>query len=654
MSVDQYALTIDQSPPQRHLESAVSEHSNDFREKVRASTDIVALIGESVALKNQRGSREFVGLCPFHDDHNPSMRVYADRQTFRCWVCNTGGDCFTFVMEEAKVGFREALELLARRANLELPREYGKPPGGPSEGDKAKLMESLLWAQNLFHETLLANNSVAEKARDYLLKQRGFTLDTVRRFRLGYHPNDWEWLVGKARGKFSPEVLEAARLIGKRQNGQGYYDNFVDRVLFPIWNERGQPVAFGGRVLPGGDDSHGKYWNSPESIVFHKSRLVYALNLARDGIKQAGEVLVTEGYTDCIALHQAGITHAVGTLGTALTEQHVTTIRRFAPRVVLVYDGDDAGVSAAERAVERFLAQDVDLRILTLPDQLDPAEFIEERGADVFRELTKTAQEAWDYKFSAVRRQHGTDSLAARQRVLEDMLELLCVVPKMSEHVREGMLLRSLSQRLNLDEQEVRDRYRALRSGHKPTRIAAPPHNEPRRPHVEIERLLMGRATPGDRLELPLLESLCVDPANVSFLQRAVRPEALENRALKRLYEIGLQLASVEATPTFVQFLGAIEHPDLKRLAVWIDEQARAKGVPSQLHEAKADDGCPLFLRRALDEFVWRREEQSQRSAAVALTAASDGPRGLDAEALALLKQASEFHQRRATRKAAT
>lgn len=632
----------------------MAELSIDFREKVRAATDLVALIGESVTLKNQRGGREFVGLCPFHDDHNPSMRVYADRQTFRCWVCNTGGDCFTFLMEEAKIGFREALEMLAKRAGMELPRESGKPASGASEGDKAKLMEALLWAQNEFHAQLFRDNPGSQKALQYLEQQRGLSLETIRRFKLGYHPNDWEWLSGKARNKFTPQVLEGARLIGQRQNGPGYYDNFVDRVLFPIWNERGQPVAFGGRVLPGGDDSHGKYWNSPESIVFHKSRLVYALNLARDGIKQTEEVLVTEGYTDCIALHQAGITNAVGTLGTALTEQHVTTIRRFAPRVVLVYDGDEAGISAAQRAVERFLAQDVDLRILTLPDELDPAEFIAERGAEAFRELVQSAQEAWEYKFAAVRRRHGTDSVAGRQRVLEEMLELLSVVPKMSEHVREGMLLTSLSQRLGIPELQVRERYRALRSGQRPTRIAAPPHDEPRKPHVEIERLLAGRATPTDRLELPVLESLCVDPANVSFLQQALRPEVLENRALKRLYEIGLNLAAIEAEPSFEQFLGAIEHPDLKRLAVWIDEQARVKGVPRQLHDAKADDGCPLFLRRALDELVWRREEQSQKSAVVALTAAGEGPRGLDAEALALLKQAGEFHQRRATRKAAT
>ena len=212
------------------------------------------------------------------------------------------------------------------------------------------------------------------------------------------------------------------------------------------------------------------------------------------------------------------------------------------------------------------------------------------------------------------------------------MLNLLSVVPRMSENVREGMLLANLSQRLNIHEQEVRDRYRAVR-GENSRRTHIHPPEQTRKTYIEIERLLTGRATPTDRLELPVLEALCIEPANVSFLQAELPSEAFENRALKRLYEIGVNFAAVESAPQFEQFLGAIEHPDLKRLAVWIDEQARAKGVPNQLQDSKAENGCPLFLRRSIDNLRWRREEQSQQSAVVALTAAGDGSRGLDAEA---------------------
>lgn len=629
----------------------MADLSNEFKETVRAKTDIVALIGESVSLKSVNGGREFVGLCPFHDDKNPSMRVYPDRQTYRCWSCNAGGDCFTFVMEESHLDFRAALESLAKSAGLEMPKTLGRREAHEEGFDKPTTLEALLWAQQLFHKTLL-ESPLAETARNYL-KSRKFTRETVTSFKLGYHPNNWDWLQSEARGRFTPAQLEAARLIGRRENG-GHYDNFVNRVIFPIWDERSNPVAFGGRVLPGDDDSHGKYWNSPESPVFHKSRLVYAMNRARDAIKSTGTAVVTEGYTDCIAAHQAGILNAVGTLGTALTDQHVTTLKRFARKVVLVYDGDEAGRNAAERAIERFLTQDTDLRILTLPDGQDPAEFIEARGSQAFQTLIDTAPEAWDYKFQAVQKKHGLQSVDGRQRVLEEMLGLLSVVPKMSEHVREQLLLSALSQRLHVSEQQVRDRYRDVRNGvtsrSNSSRFAASPEGEPETP-FEIARLLEGRPTVDDIYELPLLESLCAIPSCVTFLQRDIHTGMLQNRALKRLLVIGLELACQPEELTFERYLGAIEHPQLKQLAVWIDEQARRKNVRNQLAEMSAGDDCPLFLRRSIDALKWRREEQSQQQAAVELSA-GEGSRNLDAGAEALLRQASEFHKKRATRKA--
>ena len=192
-----------------------------------------------------------------------------------------------------------------------------------------------------FHRTLL-EAPFAEAARNYVRESRGFSDATIRKFKLGFSPNSWDWLLNRARGKFSPQVLSAARLVTEQRNG-GYGDFFRGRVLFPIFNERGQPVSFGGRVLPGDDASGGKYWNGSESAVYHKSRVLFGLNFAREAIKKANTAIVTEGYTDCIALHQAGIENVVATCGTALTDDHVTTIKRFARNVVLVYDGDKAG-----------------------------------------------------------------------------------------------------------------------------------------------------------------------------------------------------------------------------------------------------------------------------------------------------------------------
>ncbi len=198
------------------------DFSSDIKEQVRSQTDIVALIGEAVALTPQRGGREHVGLCCFHDDHNPSMRVYADRQSYRCWVCNAGGDCFSFVQEREKVSFPEALEILAKRAGIKLPeRGFRKS----DDGSRSQIYEALLWAQELFHKTFLQDAS-AQPARDYIAS-RGMSDEMIKQFRIGYHPNSWDWLLGQARGKFKPEQLLAARLIGERDSG-GYHDHFVD------------------------------------------------------------------------------------------------------------------------------------------------------------------------------------------------------------------------------------------------------------------------------------------------------------------------------------------------------------------------------------------------------------------------------------------
>jgi DNA primase len=225
----------------------------DFKEQVRSRTDLVELIGESVALTS-RGPHDFVGLCPFHDDHNPSFHVYPDRQSYRCWVCDEGGDCFSFVMKYDRLGFREALEMLAERAGLELPQTVRR--FSPEQKDRrGRLHEIVAWAEALCHEFLLEDRS-AEPAREYL-RSRGFTVETWKAFRLGYHPQDWEWLLGRGRlKKYAAAEMAAAGLALERRDGGGYRDHqlFVGRVLFPIRDLRGRTVAFGGRVLPQNDN----------------------------------------------------------------------------------------------------------------------------------------------------------------------------------------------------------------------------------------------------------------------------------------------------------------------------------------------------------------------------------------------------------------
>ena len=620
--------------------------SNEFRETVRTRTDLVALVSESITLSSIGGGREFRGLCPFHEDHDPSLRIYPDRQTYRCWACNSGGDCFTWVMEQERVEFREALEILARRANVEIPRRGRNTGETPAADAKTSLYDALQWALGEFHQTLL-DAPFAENARNYI-HGRGFTDETIRKFKLGFSPVSWDWLIGRARGKFSPQVLAAARLVTEKQSG-GFSDFFRGRVLFPIFNERGQPVSFGGRVLPGDDASGGKYWNGSESAVYHKSRVLFGLNFAREAIKKANSVIVTEGYTDCIALHQAGIENVVATCGTALTDDHVSTIKRFARNVVLVYDGDKAGRDAADKALARFLAQDVDLRILTLPNNQDPPEFLAEHSIEKFRELAATAPEVWEYKFAVARDRHKLETVDQRQRVLDEMLSLMAAAPDMSHHVREGALLGNLSMRLRFTESQVRERFKELRSKSGPARRTTAPERAPVDP--TIERLMRGQLSGGDKLECELLEILFAAPETAAFAKAGVALQELRQPRLRDLLSICYQLTTEDSSPTLHRVLDATENQELQRLAVWIDDQARIKDVRALLAESTAGtDGCPHFLRRSIDQFAWRREEQSQERIAVELSAESDGVHRLDEAAEAKLRQLTQFHQRRASK----
>jgi DNA primase len=626
--------------------------SSDYKETVRAHTDIVSLIGETVRLQSVRGGREFIGLCPFHDDRNPSLRVYPDRQSYRCWSCNAGGDCFTFVMELDRLEFRDALELLANRANVPIPKRTGRPT--PPGQEKTALLEALLWAEGLFHHTLL-NDGSAAPARAYLA-ERGFTAQTIETFKLGYHPDDWEWLQRKAQGRFGTEQLVAAGLCGKREGSGGCFDYFVGRVLFPIHNERGQPVGFGGRVLPGADDSFGKYFNSLENPVFHKSRLVYALDHAREGLKARETAVVTEGYTDCITAHQAGLTNVVATLGTALTEMQVTTIKRFARKVVLVYDGDQAGRDAAARAVSRFLAQDVDLRILTLPDGQDPAEYISEHGPEAFEQQVAAAPEAFDYMFDVLKGRYGLDSLDSRQRILGGVLGVLAEVPKLARNVREDLLLGRVSQRLGIAEEVVRQQYTQARNG-APRRTAAPRSNSNQQTQIpaHIERILKGQPTRDDRLECELAQILIAVPRLTDAVRQTVGASEFVNPAVRSIMQIHYDWAELgEAEREFSRLLAALdETPSIKQLAVWLDEQARIKNLEFKLcHDAeRGDDDFPHILRRLLESLQWRREEESHHRTAIELSAAGEGAHGLDEETERHLHQLAKFHQKRATKR---
>lgn len=564
--------------------------SDQFKELVRTRTDIVSLIGESVGLQAQRGGREFVGLCPFHDDHRPSMRVNPERQSFKCWACGTGGDCFTFVMERDRLTFPEALELLASRLGLEMPKQAA-PRDGDQSVSKQRLHEILGWAEAEFHRCLV-NDPAGDVARQYL-ESRGFHSETLQRFRLGYHPNDWQWLMDRSRGRYKVEELEAAKLVGAKDSG-GHYDYFVDRVMFPIRDMQGRTVAFGGRILPqASGNERAKYWNSPESPIFSKSHLMYGLEMARDGFKRTNRAVVVEGYTDCILAHQAGLDNFVGTLGTALTNEHVSVLKRFVREVVLIYDGDQAGQNATERSLPRFLAQEVDLRILTLPEDLDPADALQLHGVEWFEDLLKNAVEVWQYKFRRLVSKYGLASIDARHRVLEEMLETISLVPVRmgnmltgSWAMRETLILGQLAKDLGIAEKTVRERLSEIRNRKKredeqrpgTTRVGSDQQNRSSR----YSRLLKS-PTRIERLECDLLSVMLAHPYTVERFIESVSVDRVRHPDLARLLQIIYNLYERGITPGFDRVLLELDADDLKPLVVTLMEYAERANVSSGL-----------------------------------------------------------------------
>ena len=628
--------------------------SSEFKELVRSQTNIVDLVGESVALIS--AGSEFKCICPFHDDHNPSMVVYPDRQSFRCWTCNTGGDCFSWIQLSDGLEFFDALKYLAERANLELPKSSGFS-SQQNTNNKASLHEVLDWATEQY-SLFLKTDPRAERARSYLAG-RGFTAEIQEKFRLGAVPKEWSWLLDRARGKFSPQQLLDARLISERKTGNGYFDFFRDRVLFPVSDERSRVVAFGGRILPGPDADDGpKYLNSLESPVFSKSNLLYGLDAARQAIRAAKTVVVCEGYTDCITAHQYGIENVVATLGTALTESHVTLLKRFAERVVLVYDGDAAGQSAAEKSIVKFLSQEVDLRVLTIPGNLDPAEFLEKHGADALRDSIENALEAWEHKLQSVLRRVDLNNINGRHQILNEMLEMVVHIPKFSSTVREEIILGRLAERLRLPERTIRKQLAELRRENTQRASVNQIRVDQNDNYVTSPSVFSGKLTKDEQIECDLIGIIFSSPATMKRIAIETTVDDFRNPQLRSLYQVCLELNSNGELPSYEKVTSALEELDLKSAAAFVDGQAREKDVFSKLSEsaetAAEENQEKDFLDQAIGQLIWRRDVESHERSKNRLTEIAGRVNELDGEVEDLLKAATQFHKKRATKNSTT
>ena len=583
-----------------YQEMSVSfDHSNDAREQIRQAIDIVDLVGGSLTLRRQ--GRLYVGLCPWHEDARPSLQVNPDRQSWKCWVCNLGGDIFSFTMQREGIDFRQALELLADQAGISLARNAGKrdyQPGDPR--DKRNLYQAMAWVEQQYHQYLLKADEAAG-ARDYLA-QRDITAESIARHHLGYAPDQWQWLLDQAKStSHSPALLEGIGAVAKSESGR-VYDRFKGRLIFPIRDSQARPIAFGGRILPAHEtERSAKYINSPETRLFSKSDQLYALDLARQAASKANSLMVMEGYTDVIMAHQHGITNTVAVLGTALGPRHVQLLKRFADKIILVLDGDDAGQRRTNEILELFIAAEVDLRILTLPDGMDPCDFLQTKGQKLFLENASSAVDALEHKVQSVLQgiDTVTDTHQAHQ-ALEEILGTLAQAPgsqlsrNESRRLLEQQILSRLARQFAVAEEVLRTRLIEIRSQRQTSRPAGP--REPLN-HPVAEKTWK----PLDPKEVELLEILILDPDLVLSALEHIKITALPTETGRSLYTLYARLAADGNHPEFGYVLTQMEDPQLKSILVETDETANAKAKHVQTGTAeRLDELVKGFQREAL------------------------------------------------------
>ncbi len=466
----------------------------DILQRIRDATDIVDLISEHVQLVKK--GRNYSGLCPFHDEKTPSFSVDPDRQFYHCFGCGVGGNVFKFIQEIDRVTFVEAVKFLADRASIALPERSGPSREEAEAADELYRANDL--AQKYFHHLLL-NDDVGASASTYL-QTRGLTGETIERFGLGYAPPEWDALLKVAgRRGLNPQILERAGLALLRSTGSGHYDRFRDRVTFPIANLSNRTIAFGARALQ--PDQEPKYLNSPETPIYHKGRVLYGLSDTRDAIRRRDAVLVVEGYMDLLSLVQAGIEHVTATSGTALTEDQCRTLARYARQVVLLFDGDAAGSTAAMRgltvllgtglpSLAGLLSKGLDVRFVSLPPEYDPDSFVQEHGPEALLKRAENAQSVLDFYLEQLAQQHDLSSFEGRSSAVETFKPLIAKLNKPEDLVFRDLLLRNVAQRLPVDEKFLRDKLQAsMRRPQQPRNIAAepPPTAVPNPPRHELE-----------------------------------------------------------------------------------------------------------------------------------------------------------------------
>ena len=387
-----------------------------FIDDLKRQTDIVRVIKDYVQLKKKGAN--WMACCPFHKEKTPSFSVSPSKEIFYCFGCHKGGSVFTFVMEIERVAFPEAIKIIAEKSGVPLPKLIDDSRFEAKRQESDEVIQLNKWALEWWEQQLDGNNTEARAAREYLT-QREITNETLKTFRLGFAPDSWDALSSYLKRKGATQLqIERSGLVVKKEEG-GYYDRFRGRLMFPVMDVQGRPIAFGGRTLKNED---AKYINSPETAAYIKGRHLFGLNLSRDEIRRQNFAILVEGFLDLIVPYQFGIRNVVASLGTALTSEQAKLLTRFARKVVVNYDGDRPGVQAAKKAIEILLAEDLEVKVLILPDNADPDEFIRKQGTSEYQRRRGEAQPHLQFVIDQAVRDRKLTNPADKEAAIEDVL----------------------------------------------------------------------------------------------------------------------------------------------------------------------------------------------------------------------------------------
>lgn len=503
--------------------------SDETINAVKNAMDVVAVVQAAVPLK--KAGINLKGCCPFHEEKTPSFNVHPERQFYHCFGCGKGGDAIDFIQQFERVDYPEAIRILAEKLNIPVQYTDGSAP----DFSRSELHKVNSWAAGVF-KGLLRKAPEAEVARKFLA-DRGISEESAELFGLGFSMDSWDHLLKSARrADHHQKLLIGAGLAIQKEGKSTCYDRFRGRLTFPIVNPQGNVIGFGGRTL---QDEKPKFINTPETAIFSKGRGFYGLNLARDTWTDTRTAYIVEGYTDVIIPYQAGIRGLVATLGTALTKDHLKVLSRYVDKVVLVFDSDAAGQKASERGLDLLLSESMDIFVAELPAGSDPDDVVTKQGAAALRGCLEKPREIFSFLMESLTRRHGTETPAAKARIVGEMLER---VKQVRDPVKEAILVQQLSSRFDLEESTLR------------SNLPAPSKPEPAPPEPLVE------AAKG------ILACAIADPDAAAWVALEVALIRYPTDTLRRLAKIAYSLRGETGAVDGKTFLRALE-PDLMETA---------------------------------------------------------------------------------------